>query len=238
MPIGPPASGVGRENAKTCGELVTTLLRRLGHDQDENDNRALAKDALNQSINEFNLERVWNDRLIETTIALITDTKTYPLPARMVKSIGAYWLRDTSGNRILFVADMPYWQWLKLVPSENVTSSQPQIAFIQNRVDSSVIELWPAPTAANIVNFPTLEVNYYAEIPICTDDNDNTAMSGAIEQAIFANALYILNDFIGDEGKANRFLSQAINLKDKAVAFDNRMRINPSNLRGIRGSGA
>lgn len=235
MPIGAPSSGIGRENARTCGDLITGMLLRLGHDKDNVNNRALAADALNQSVNEFNLERVWNDRLLETTITLAADTATYSLPSRMVKSIGAYWLRDTNGNRVIYVADLPYAEYLQFVSSENVTASQPQIAFIQNRVNSAVIELWPAPTAANIAIYPTLEVNYYAAIPTCTDDNDNLGVSAEIEQAIYVNALSILNDFIGDEAKANRLLSQAINLKRLAIGLDNRMRINMSNLRGVRG---
>jgi len=90
----------------------------------------------------------------------------------------------------------------------------------------------PIPTTATIAIHPTIEFPYFADIPVCTDDADSLGISGALESAVLTRWVSILNDMIGDEDKANRFQLMADRLFIRAISYDNRLRVNQSNLRG------
>jgi len=225
----------GREGARSCGALLSASLRRVGHDTNDVDNRENAMEALRDAIQEFNSERVWIDRLLpNNTITLVASQATYALPSRYQKSFGRAFLRNTSSERTLVVQVISYQRFLRRVSDESAGESTPRILTVANRVDLDVAEIWPIPSTSDVTTYPTIEFPYYADIPVCENDNDNLAVSGAVEQAILAKAVSILNDDIGDAKKADRFDRRASMMLSKAIAYDNRLRIENSNLRGGR----
>jgi len=209
------------------------MLRRVGHAINDVDNRSNALEALRDSTQEFNLERVWMDRLLANNVlTLVASQATYALPSRYQKSFGRAWLRNTSGGRSIAIAVVSYQKFLKRLPDESAGESTPSMLTVANRVDTDVAELWPIPSTTDVTNFPTIEFPYFADIPVCENDNDNLAVSGALEQAILARAVEILNDDIGKSEKATPFRLKAERLLMKAIGADNRLRIENSNLRG------
>lgn len=229
MPIGSGTSGVGRENARTCGEILTELLLRLGLKTSDGDNRSAARSALNQEVNKFNLHKSWLDRLL-TVVITLTETagagdRLYALPARFRKVIGRMWLQDTSGDRTIEVEYKPYSKFLRDIRDEGTSDALPRVATISNRVDTGQLEIWPAMSSTNLTIYPTIELVYFAEIPTCNDDNDNLAVSGGLEQAIFDGALVTLSDMRGDADKTGRFFAASRDSLRAAVSYDAQMRL-------------
>jgi len=124
----------GREGARSCGALLSAMLRRVGHDTNDPDNRSNAMEALRDATQEFNAERVWIDRLLsDNTITLVASTATYALPSRYQKSIGRAWLRNTSSERSLSVEVISYQRFLKRISDESAGESTPRILTVANR---------------------------------------------------------------------------------------------------------
>jgi len=226
------ASEVGREDARTFGELATDLLRRLGQDVNDLQNRSLAQSSLRQAVQSFNMLKSWVDRRLVANVALVAGTETYELPSRFRRLVGRAYLLDSAGKRLFPVEDIPYEEYLMRVRVENVADSFPIVFFIQNRVNDSLLTVWPAPNAASVTAYPTLMLAYFADIPSPNDESDHLGVSEALEAAIFSEALYVLNDMIGSSEKARSLLAQAMAHKQMAVGYDNEFRLNMTKLRG------
>jgi hypothetical protein len=226
-------ASVGREDASSCGVLISRLLRRLGHDPNDPQDREIAKEALNESVDEFNIDRNWMDRLLVRDIALAADQDEYNLPSRFRETIGRAWIINSSSERILEIAVRSYTDYLLSIPFENVSSGSIYLVTVRNRVDGGLVKVHPAPSSAWITNNPTLRLLYFADIPHCTSDNDALGVSTPLEQAIFINALAILNDELGDIEKATRFIRRAEMVKARVVGWDNKLRLKDSRLKGL-----
>ena len=229
----------GRENSRTCGVIINDMLNRLGKDNTDTENRDLAQDVLNQSIDDFNNERVWSDRLLETSFTATSVGTTYTLPLRFQKTIGRIWALNSDNERVIEIADLPWEEFMRRIANENVSASGIQFISIQNRVDRTVFEVFPLPNTDWVSNYPRLEFQYYADITHCTNNTTSASSSTldvntGLERAIELNALYILNDYIGSEKRADRFQNQAARSLGFAIGADNRIRVNHSNLRGYR----
>ena len=217
---------IGRESARTNGELLTGLLRRVGVATTDTNNREVAREGLREAVNEFNLERSWVDRRLTVRLTLVASTATYSLASRFRKSVtDQAWLVDSSNNRRLVVQENTYKQFLHNVTDESVTASDPTIFTIVNRVDTGTVELWPPPSATTITNYPSFEMVYFADIPFSVADNDNLEVSGALESAVFANALVKVNDMIGDDGKSAAFIRGADRMRSLALGYDSTLRL-------------
>lgn len=235
MSIGSSAGSVGREGGRVCSALITSLLRRIGKATDDANNRSVAADALTQSVHEYNLMRLdgWLDRRLTTTITLVDATKVYSLPARYRKSVGRAWLLDLSGDRDIAVAEVSYQEYLHSY-SNSSTQGDPSVFSIVNRINTGQLEVFPVPTTVSIAARPSLEITYFADIPVCGADNDTLQVSGGLEQAILSSALVTLNDMLGDPDRSAAFAFEAARFKREAVGYDNSMRLMQSNLRGFR----
>jgi len=144
----------GRENSRTCGVIINDMLSRLGKDRVNTDLRDLSQDALNQSIDDFNNERDWGDRLLQTSFAATSVGTTYTLPLRFRRTIGRVWALNSDNERVIEIADVPWAEFMRRVSNENVGSSEIQLISVQNRVDNTVFEVWPLPTSAWVSSFP------------------------------------------------------------------------------------
>ena len=224
----------GRENSRTCGVIITDMLKRLGKDSTNSDLRDLGQDVLNQSVDEFNLEREWSDRLLETSTATTSVGTTYALPLRFKRFIGRVWALNSDNERVREIEDKPWAEFMRSVSQENVGASEIRLVSVQNRVTNTNFEVWPQPSAAWVALHPRLELQYYADITHCTSDATTLDLNTALERAIELNALLILNDYIGDSNKANAYFRQAARASSFAIGADNRVRGNWSNLRGFR----
>lgn len=238
MAIGSSSGVIGREGGRTCAELITALLRRLGKSTTDGDNRVTASEAMREAVNSFNLERVdgWMDRLITGTaaqLALTASIATVALPGRYRKHFGRAWLIDTDGDRSLELEMLTPSQFLRGITDETASDSVPQIATVFNRLDTGVLEMWPPPSASSITDYPSIEMPCFLDIAWCGDESASMGVSAAIEQCIFAEGLSVCNDMLGDEDKTAIYAARAANMLRKAIAFDNSMRINSSNLRGL-----
>ena len=236
-PIGAVSGGVGRESGRSCSGLVSALLSRLGENGDDARNRSLALEALRQAVDVFNLERTWMDRRLVAEVDFVASTDTYSLPTRFQALIGRAFLLDTDGVRTLDMVDMPYEEFLIKVHDERTSDGVPEIFTIINAVNDGLFTVWPAPSAASIAIYPSMRLVYYADIPICdsADGAGSLAVSGRLEQAIFSEALYVLNDMIGKADKAPRYFAEAQRLRVLAMAYDSRRRVNWSKLSGRSG---
>lgn len=236
-PIAAESGGVGRESGRSCSGLVSGLLNRLGENPDDARNKSLALEALREAVNVYNLERNWMDRRLVSDITLVASDGTYALPTRFRELVGRAFLVDTNGLRRIDVQDLPYEEFLLRVHDENVTDSTPEICTIINAVSDGILTLWPEPSAASIVTYPTLRIVYYADIPICdtVDGTGGLAVSARLEQAVYAEALYVLNDMVGKADKASRYFAEAQRMRSLAVAYDNLRRVNWGKLAGRSG---
>jgi hypothetical protein len=227
----------GRGTGRTNQQVITDVLTRLGRNTSNTTDRSVVLSCLNQAVDDFNLERTWQERRVSTTVDLVSHQATYTLTVtNFVKTVGRVWAQDTSGDRDKTIPVYPYEKFLRFVSDEGVTSSTPRVFSVPNRMDGTTgqVFVWPKPSADYISSNPTIEIHYYAEIDAYSDTSASTqTVSSAIERAIELKALTIANDMIGDEDKAIRFQNLADRAMGRAIAFDNRTeRVNLSNLRG------
>ncbi len=217
-------SSVGREDASSCGVLVSKLLRRLGQDKNDNSLREIALDHINESVDEFNIETSWLDRLLIQDTTLVADQEEYTLPARYRETIGRAWIINSSDERILGLRVLKYNQFLRAIQNENVSSGSIVYVTVRNRVDGGVVQVFPAASTAWITTNPTLRLIYFADIPHCVQDSDSLQVSAPLEKVIFLNALATLNDEIGDLEKALRFIRRAEVFKSKIIGWNNKQK--------------
>lgn len=233
MPTGAAASNaVGNEGARSCSGLVSELLNYVGASGTKAELRAKA--ILNQSVADFNADKLWMDRFLKADIPLAADTATFPLPARWAGDRGYAWLLDTDGERFLAVKFLPFTDFLKVVPNTRTASSQARYFTIENRVDSGSIEIFPEMSAASFALYPELRVFYFADIPGCSAGSDTLQVSGALENAIFDNALWRLNLLLGSTSKEALFRAQAEFSRRRARKYDNRLRLRIGPLAGFK----
>ncbi len=212
---------------------MSKLLRRLGEDPDDKLKREIAQDHLNESIDEFNIEGTWIDRLLIQDITLVADQEEYSLPGRFRETIGRAWIIDSSSDRILGLHVLKFVQFLKEVHDERASSGSIRYVTVRNRIDGGVLQVFPAPSTAWITTNPTLRLIYFADIPHCVTNSDSMLVSAPLEAAIFINALASLNDEIGDIQKALRFVRRAEVFKSKIIGWNNKQKLMSTLLEGV-----
>ena len=226
-------ASVGREDTSPCGVLVSKLLRRLGQDADDQGFRETAQDHINESIDEFNIEGSWMDRLLIQDTALVADQDEYNLPARFRETIGRAWIIDSNSDRILGLHVLKFHKFLQEVQDERASSGSIRYVTVRNRVDGGLLQVFPAPSSTWITTNPTLRLIYFSDIPHCVEDSDSMGVSAPLEKAIFLNALAYLNDEIGDIEKARRFIRRAEVFKSKIIGWNNKQKQMSTLLEGV-----
>ncbi len=226
-------ASVGREDASPCGVLVSKLIRRVGLDENDIGLREIAQDHLNESIDEFNIETSWMDRLLVQDTTLVASQDEYTLAARFRETIGRAWIVDSSLDRILPLEVLSYHKFLQRIPDDRVSAGSIRFVTVRNRVDGGVFQVFPAPNSTWITTNPTIRLIYFADIPHCVEDSDSIGVSATLEKTIWINALATFNDEVGDIEKALRFIRRAEVFKSKIVGWNNKQKLKSTLLEGV-----
>jgi hypothetical protein len=233
----------GLEDSRSCAEIIDELLEYVGG-RDSAKVRKSAERALRAAVGRFNRTKAWKDRLLRVQITLVADQRTYALPTRWRNDWGRAWLIDDNHDRRIRVEFVPADEFSMYVDDETGGGGLPDVYTVFNRVDIPIneeetsgvevgqLELWPKPSSATITNYPKMEFNYYADIPVCSDSSsDRLGVSTQLESAIVEDAKWRLVQAVGpreDVPMLRRIANEAI---VECMGYDNERFTNISSFK-------
>lgn len=160
-------SGSGQAGAGTGANKVTEVARIVGG-QDESLIRTQALSCLNRTREHLNT-RDWRfTKTNAANITLVNGTATYTLPTTF-KAISYARLLDSNGKQdheLRYAADDAFTHSV----TDQETTGRPQFYLLRNSYDDGLITVYPTPDASAASTW-TLDVEYYARIPVITDDS-------------------------------------------------------------------
>lgn len=182
------SSGSGQTDAGTGAAKVAEVARIVGG-QDENEIRGQATDCLNRVRKHLN---TFDWRFMKTNasnITLVSGTATYALPTNFKSPVYAR-LLDTNGKQdreLRYVPDEVLTHWVQ----DQESTGQPVYYGLRNSYADGLITVYPTPGTGEATTW-TLDVEYYARIPIITDDSSVIDLPEEANRVLTIGAQYEL----------------------------------------------
>lgn len=142
---------------------------------------AIAGDAINAAIRRYN-RRLWPWDILTDTLSFDADEDTQPISLTFKKPLAAHILDSSRKNKRL--AYEPYESFVESYDLKQ--DGQPVIYTMKNVFRDGLLTVWPRPQSAY-----TIEVDYYARIPLMKQDDDPYEGPPESEEAVMAEADYI-----------------------------------------------